>query len=68
MEIAEIPGTGTGGRVTRKDIEGYIEEQEERGAEREEYAPPGLQEEQEILRGAGDRTRPCLTRATASRT
>src|ERR671921_875840 len=29
VEIAEIPGTGTGGRVTRKDIEGYIEEQEE---------------------------------------
>src|SRR5215213_6255359 len=32
VEIAEIPGTGTGGRVTRKDIESYIEEQEERGA------------------------------------
>jgi len=44
VEIAEIPGTGTGGRVTRKDIEGYIEEQEER----EEYAP-GLQEEREAL-------------------
>src|SRR5215212_3737605 len=23
VEIAEIPGSGTGGRVTRKDIEGY---------------------------------------------
>jgi 2-oxoisovalerate dehydrogenase E2 component (dihydrolipoyl transacylase) len=32
VEIAEIPGTGTGGRVTRKDIQGYIEEQEEREA------------------------------------
>jgi 2-oxoisovalerate dehydrogenase E2 component (dihydrolipoyl transacylase) len=49
VEIAEIPGTGTGGRVTRKDIEGYIEEQEERGAEREAYAPPGLQEEREAF-------------------
>ncbi|HEX5700407.1 MAG TPA: dihydrolipoamide acetyltransferase family protein [Rubrobacter sp.] len=49
VEIAEIPGTGTGGRVTRKDIEGYIEEQEERGAKREEYAPPGLQEEREAF-------------------
>jgi 2-oxoisovalerate dehydrogenase E2 component (dihydrolipoyl transacylase) len=49
VEIGEIPGTGTGGRVTRKDIEGYIEEQEERGAEREEYAPPGLQEEREAF-------------------
>ncbi|MDQ3865067.1 MAG: 2-oxo acid dehydrogenase subunit E2 [Actinomycetota bacterium] len=36
IEITEIPGTGTGGRVTRKDIEGYIEERQER----EEYAPP----------------------------
>ena len=49
VEIAEIPGTGTGGRVTRKDIEGYIEEQEVRGAEREEYAPPGPQEEREAF-------------------
>jgi 2-oxoisovalerate dehydrogenase E2 component (dihydrolipoyl transacylase) len=43
VEIAEIPGTGTGGRVTRKDIEGYIEEQEE------QYAPPGQQEEREAF-------------------
>ena len=49
VEIKEIPGTGTGGRVTRKDIEGYIEDQEERGAEREEYAPPGLREEREAF-------------------
>jgi len=48
VEIAEIPGSGTGGRVTRKDIEGYIEEQEEPAAEREEYAP-GLQEEREAF-------------------
>jgi 2-oxoisovalerate dehydrogenase E2 component (dihydrolipoyl transacylase) len=45
VEIKEISGTGTGGRVTRKDIEGYIEEQEER----EEYAPPGLQEERKAF-------------------
>jgi 2-oxoisovalerate dehydrogenase E2 component (dihydrolipoyl transacylase) len=49
VEIKEIPGTGTGGRVTRKDIEGYIEEQEERGPEREEYAPPGLRAEREAF-------------------
>jgi 2-oxoisovalerate dehydrogenase E2 component (dihydrolipoyl transacylase) len=47
VEIAEIPGTGTGGRVTRKDIESYIEE------EREEYAPPGLQEEREAFAEPG---------------
>jgi len=45
VQITEIAGTGTGGRVTRKDIEGYIEEQEER----EEDAPPGLQEEREAF-------------------
>jgi 2-oxoisovalerate dehydrogenase E2 component (dihydrolipoyl transacylase) len=49
VEIAEIPGSGTGGRVTRKDIEGYIKEQEEPAAEREEYAPPGLREEREAF-------------------
>ena len=43
VEIKEIPGTGTGGRVTRKDIEGYIEEQEAR----EEYAPQRIREERE---------------------
>ncbi len=36
VEIAEVPGSGTGGRVTRKDIEGYIEEgAAQRGAPRE---------------------------------
>ena len=28
VDISEIPGTGTGGRVTRKDIESYIEDRE----------------------------------------
>jgi 2-oxoisovalerate dehydrogenase E2 component (dihydrolipoyl transacylase) len=28
VDIQEIPGTGIGGRVTKKDIEGYIEERE----------------------------------------
>ncbi|CAN5847340.1 branched-chain alpha-keto dehydrogenase complex dihydrolipoyllysine-residue (2-methylpropanoyl)transferase [soil metagenome] len=45
VEIAEVPGSGTGGRVTRKDIEGYIGEQEER----EEHAPPGAREEREAF-------------------
>jgi len=38
VEIAEVPGSGTGGRVTRKDIEGYIEEKDDREAKREEPA------------------------------
>ena len=28
MDISEISGTGTGGRVTKKDIESYIESAE----------------------------------------
>ncbi len=28
VEISSIPGTGTGGRVTKKDIEAFVEEQE----------------------------------------
>jgi 2-oxoisovalerate dehydrogenase E2 component (dihydrolipoyl transacylase) len=40
VEIADVPGSGTGGRVTRKDIEGYIEEGgPEREAETEAPAP-----------------------------
>ncbi len=47
IELAEIAGSGIGGRVTKKDIEGYIEQ---RGAEREEeYAPVGLHEEREAF-------------------
>ncbi len=41
VDIAEIPGTGVGGRVTKKDIEGYVEQQE--------YTPPGLREEREAF-------------------
>jgi 2-oxoisovalerate dehydrogenase E2 component (dihydrolipoyl transacylase) len=38
VDISEISGTGTGGRVTKKDIESYIEEREAAPAVRE--APP----------------------------
>lgn len=37
VQIAEISGTGIGGRVTKKDIEAYVEE---RKAESEDFAPP----------------------------
>ena len=45
VDIQEIPGTGIGGRVTKKDIEGYIEEREAAPAAaafdgREALAPP----------------------------
>lgn len=45
VDIAEVAGTGAGGRVTKKDIEGYVEA----APEREEYAPPGLREEREMF-------------------
>jgi 2-oxoisovalerate dehydrogenase E2 component (dihydrolipoyl transacylase) len=41
VDIAKIPGTGVGGRVTKKDIEGYVEQQE--------TTPPGLREEREAF-------------------
>ena len=42
VDIAEISGTGIGGRVTKKDIEGYIEEREAAPvrAEPRREAPP----------------------------
>jgi 2-oxoisovalerate dehydrogenase E2 component (dihydrolipoyl transacylase) len=42
VDIADISGSGVDGRVTKKDIEAYVEE-------REEYVTPGLQEEREAF-------------------
>ena len=39
IDIAEVSGTGIGGRVTKKDIEGYIEEREEAATPEREEAP-----------------------------
>jgi 2-oxoisovalerate dehydrogenase E2 component (dihydrolipoyl transacylase) len=52
VDIAEISGTGTGGRVTKKDIEGYVERREE------EYEPPGLREEREAFAPPEDEAAP----------
>ncbi len=41
VDIREVPGSGVGGRVTKKDIEGHIEQKER--------APAGLQEERETF-------------------
>ncbi|MGI8909112.1 MAG: dihydrolipoamide acetyltransferase family protein, partial [Rubrobacteraceae bacterium] len=41
VDIQEIPGSGVGGRVTKKDIEGFIEQRE--------HAPAGLREEREAF-------------------
>jgi len=48
LEIKEVPGTGIGGRVTKKDIEGYIEE----------HATPGLREEREAFAVPAPDTKP----------
>jgi 2-oxoisovalerate dehydrogenase E2 component (dihydrolipoyl transacylase) len=48
VDLQEIPGTGAGGRVTKKDVEGYVEGREA-APDAEEYAPPGLREEREMF-------------------
>ena len=57
IDISEISGTGTGGRVTKKDIESYIEEREAAPAARE--APPkpepALPEPERVAVYEGDR-------------
>ncbi len=47
IDIAEISGTGVGGRVTKKDIEGYIEERE--AASAAATAAPPHREEEEVV-------------------
>jgi 2-oxoisovalerate dehydrogenase E2 component (dihydrolipoyl transacylase) len=47
VDIAEIPGTGTGGRVTKKDIEDYVEGREEEYTLPEEEAAPARELERE---------------------
>ena len=59
VDIEEIPGTGAGGRVTKKDIEGYVEGREAAGAT---TATPGLVEE-EVPEVAGAPLEPELQRA-----
>jgi 2-oxoisovalerate dehydrogenase E2 component (dihydrolipoyl transacylase) len=48
VDLQEIPGTGAGGRVTKKDIEGYLEGHEAT-PDAEEYFPLGLREEREMF-------------------
>jgi 2-oxoisovalerate dehydrogenase E2 component (dihydrolipoyl transacylase) len=47
VDIARIPGTGIGGRVTKKDIEGYVEGREEEYTPPEEEAAPAREFERE---------------------
>ena len=61
VDIAEISGTGTGGRVTKKDIEGYVEGREE------EYAPPGLREEREAFAPPEEEAAPAREERTPER-
>ncbi|CAA9434163.1 MAG: Dihydrolipoamide acyltransferase component of branched-chain alpha-keto acid dehydrogenase complex [uncultured Rubrobacteraceae bacterium] len=57
VDIAEVSGTGIDGRVTKKDIEAYVEEREE------EYAPPGLWEEREAFAPPEEQPEPETTPA-----
>jgi len=70
VKIADIPGSGTGGRVTRKDIEGYIEQGgATRGAETEEPTPQqvAVQERTTVYEGDGVQDLTGIRRAIANR-
>jgi 2-oxoisovalerate dehydrogenase E2 component (dihydrolipoyl transacylase) len=64
VKIADVPGSGTGGRVTRKDIEGYIEQGgAARGAETKEPTP----ERVAVYEGDGVQDLTGIRRAIANR-
>ena len=70
VKIADIPGSGTGGRVTRKDIEGYIEQGgATRGAQTEEPAPEqvAVPERTTVYEGDGVQDLTGIRRAIANR-
>jgi 2-oxoisovalerate dehydrogenase E2 component (dihydrolipoyl transacylase) len=64
VDISEISGTGTGGRVTKKDIEGYIEEREAAPGVPAPEAPP---ERVEVYEGDRVVELTSIRRAIASR-
>jgi len=55
IDITEISGTGTGGRVTKKDIESYIEEREAAPAATEAPSEPAPPEPERVPVYEGDR-------------
>jgi 2-oxoisovalerate dehydrogenase E2 component (dihydrolipoyl transacylase) len=69
VDISEISGTGTGGRVTKKDIETYIEEREAAPAATEAPAPEVTPEPERVEVYEGDRVveLTSIRRAIASR-
>jgi 2-oxoisovalerate dehydrogenase E2 component (dihydrolipoyl transacylase) len=69
VEISEIEGTGAGGRVTKKDIEGYIARVGTRGASVPETKPEREPERERVPVYEGDRTLglTSIRRAIASR-
>ena len=42
VDLSEVPGSGRGGRTTKKDILAYLEKVEEREIEKEREAPPAV--------------------------
>jgi len=72
VDIREIPGSGIGGRVTKKDIEGYVGRRTDAPAalheEREAFGPP-VPETGRVLAHDGDRALELtpMRRAIASR-
>src|SRR5215216_525452 len=67
VDIAEISGTGTGGRVTKKDIESYIEEREAAPTAAEAPEAPRERERVEVYNGDRVLELTSIRRAIANR-
>lgn len=67
VEISEVPGTGTGGRVTKKDIEGFIEEQEAAPRAPERREPEAEPERVNVYEGDQPLELTSIRRAIANR-
>jgi 2-oxoisovalerate dehydrogenase E2 component (dihydrolipoyl transacylase) len=67
VEISSIPGTGTGGRVTKKDIEIFVEEQAEAAPEPAKLAEPAARQRVTVQDGDKVEDLTGIRRAIANR-
>ncbi|HEV2741637.1 MAG TPA: dihydrolipoamide acetyltransferase family protein, partial [Rubrobacter sp.] len=67
VEISSVPGTGIGGRVTKKDIQGFVEEQEAPPEPTESAKPESAPERVAIQGGDSVKDLTGIRRAIANR-
>ncbi|HEV2745251.1 MAG TPA: dihydrolipoamide acetyltransferase family protein, partial [Rubrobacter sp.] len=67
VEISSVPGTGIGGRVTKKDIQGFVEEQEARPEPAEIAKPESVPERVAVQDGDRVEDLTGIRRAIANR-